>query len=126
MDNIKAIDNLFHPRSIAVAGASRKTGSHGYQYLRFLLEAGYPGRIYPVNPRKMDILGLQTYTSLEEIPENVDYVICCINDRYVVDLLRQCARKKVQAVHLYTAKLSETGDAKARRLEEEIKNEAQG
>ncbi len=121
---IKTIDDIFHPRSIAVVGASQNTRSHGYQYLRFLIDSGYRGCIYPVNPRDMDILGLQTYPALEEIPGNVDYVICCINATLVVDLLRQCARKKVKAVHLFTAQLSETGDEKACHLEEEIKKEA--
>jgi acyl-CoA synthetase (NDP forming) len=123
-DTIKAIDNIFHPHSIAVVGSSPDPVSPGYQYLRFLVDAGYRGNLYPVNPRGMSILGLSTYPKLAEIPGAVDFVICCIRAELVLDLLRQCAQKKVKAVHLLTAKLSETGDEKARCLENEITKEA--
>jgi len=125
MDTIKTIDDIFHPHSIAVVGTSPDAGSHGYQYLRFLIDAGYCGHIYPIHPREKNILGLRTYPAVQEIPGTVDYVICCIKANRVLDLLRQCAQKKVKAVHLFTAKLSETGDEQARHLEEAIKNEAQ-
>lgn len=128
MQNVKTvvetIDEIFHPRSIAVVGASPNKYSFGYQYLHILLNCGYRGRLYPVNPRGGDILGVHTYTSLTEIPGDVDYVICCINAVLVPDLLPQCARKKVKAVHLFTAKLSETGDLEARRLERAITEQA--
>lgn len=122
-ERLQKVHNIFHPNSIAIVGTSEDASSHGYQYLRFLLESGYRGDIYPVNPRGINILGLQAYPSLEAIPGPVDYVICCIKAERVLDLLRQCARKKVKAVHLFTAKLSETGDEKARCLEEKIKVE---
>ncbi|MDO9534482.1 MAG: CoA-binding protein [Bacillota bacterium] len=121
----KTIDDIFHPRSIAVVGASQNPRSQGYQYLRFLLDYGYRGAIYPVNLTAMDILGILSYPSLKEIPGNVDYVICCINAALVRGLLEECFLKKVKAVHLFTAQLSETGDQKACLLEEEIKKDAQ-
>ena len=121
---VETIDNIFHPRSIAVVGASQDINSYGYQYLFLLVNLGYRGRIYPVHRRGKEILGLRIYPSLEEIPGDVDYVICCINAKWVLELLQQCARKKVKAVHLFTAKFSETGDEKARELEEKIKNKA--
>lgn len=122
---VKIIDDIFHPRSIAVVGASKGHTSFGYQYLQILVESGYRGRLYPVNPQEKEILGIQAYPSLEDIPGEIDYVICCINARLVLDLLAQCSRKKVKAVHLFTGKLSETGDEKALQLEEEIKRQAQ-
>ncbi len=124
-DTLRTIDNIFNPRSIAVVGASDKEASHGHQYLRFLVDSGYRGEIYPVNPQKREILGLPVYPSLKEIPGEVDYVICCISAEHVLNLLKECAHKNVQAVHLYTAKFSETGDERARHLEEEIKGEAE-
>lgn len=121
----KTIDDIFHPSSIAVVGASQEESSFGHQYLQILIESGYQGGLYPVNPREEEILGIQVYPSLDDIPGKVDYVICCINARLVLDLLVQCARKNVKAVHLFTGKLSETGDEKAFHLEEDIKKQAQ-
>ncbi len=122
---IKTIDDIFHPRSIAIVGASQRRNSFGYQYLQILLESGYRGRLYPVNPQEKEILGIRVYPSLEDIPAEIDYVICCVNAGLVLDMLAQCPRKKVKAVHLFTGKLSETGDEEAYRLEEEIKKQAQ-
>ena len=118
---VKTIDDIFHPSSIAVVGASQEESSFGHQYLQVLVESGYQGRLYPVNPREKEILGIRVYPSLNDIPGKVDYVICCINARLVLDLLAQCARKNVRAVHL-TGKLSETGDEKLIILKRILKN----
>lgn len=121
----EVLDGIFHPRTIAIVGASENTESFGYQYLRYLIDSGYRGPIYPVTPRGTSVLGIKAYPSLNQVPGDVDYVICCINASLVIDLLHQCVQKKVKAVHLFTARLGETGDAKARELEKEIINEAQ-
>ncbi len=123
-DWAETMERIFCPRSIAVVGASADKKANGYQYLRFLKDAGYSGPLYPVNPQRKQILGLPVYPSLTRVPGKVDYVISCINAGQVKELLEQCAEKGVRAVHLFTAKLSETGDANARRLEEEIGQKA--
>lgn len=119
-DPAKNLDALFHPSSIAVVGASGTPNTFGYLFMEYLLKAGYPGRLYPVNPRGGTIMGIQAYPRLQEIPDDVDYVISCVGAENVPDLLRQCPEKKVRVVHLFTARLSETGDEKARELEREI------
>ena len=123
--DMESLEKIFHPQSIAVVGASEDETSNGFQYLRFLIDSNYSGRLYPVNPRRKNVLGLPAYVSLKEIPGNIDYVISCINANLVIDMLQQCAQKKVAAVHLFTAKLSETGNDNACHLEQAIKLEAQ-
>lgn len=118
------LEAAFHPRAIAVVGASDNSGSFGYHFLRFLLQAGYRGKIYPVNPHKQNILGLKGYPRLSEIPEPVDYVICCVNASQVEEILRECPARGVKVVHLFTGRLSETGRAEAQRLEQEILRQA--
>lgn len=118
------LEEIFHPRSIAVVGASNNPDSSGFLYMDYLLQGGYPGRLYPINPRGEKILGIQSYPNLDDVPGEVDYVICCIAAESVPDMLRQCGRKGVKAAQLYTARLTETGQEKARELEQIIGEEA--
>src|SRR3972149_4271017 len=105
------IEAIFHPRSIAVVGASANPDTPGYDYLHSLQTFGYAGEIYPVHPRAQEILGLPSSPSLREAPEPVDYVISCIPASAVLDLVDDCAAKGARALQLFTARFSETGRA---------------
>ena len=115
-----ALDTAFHPASIAVAGASEDPLSFGHQFFRHVMDYGYTGKIYPINPNKETILGVKAYPSLTGIPGNVDYVICCLPAALVLDMLAECPAKGVKIVHLVTARLSETGRKEAKELEIEM------
>ncbi len=119
-DIIDTLEAAFRPKAIAVAGASDNPVSYGYHYLHHLLDYGYPGHIYPVNPSKESILDLRCYPSLISIPEPVDYVICCLPASKVPDLLTECPHKGVKVVHLVAGRLSETGRQEAKELENKI------
>jgi len=114
------LDAVFHPRSIAVVGASSNPDTPGYDYVRSLQEFGYKGRIYPVNPKGGEILGLAAYASLREAPGEVDYVISCVPNAYVLDLVGDCAAKGVKALQLFTGRFSETGRPDAIELERRL------
>lgn len=115
------LDFLFHPASVAVVGASADPSSNGYDFMAHLLNYGYKGKIYPISIKHEEIMGIKAYTSIEDVPGSVDYVICCIGIRNVPSLLASCARKGVRAVHIFAARSSETGRPEARALEAEIK-----
>jgi acyl-CoA synthetase (NDP forming) len=66
-DLINTLETAFHPKAIAVVGASEDPLSFGYHYVRHLLDYGYPGHIYPVNPSKESILGLRAYPNLSSV-----------------------------------------------------------
>jgi acyl-CoA synthetase (NDP forming) len=117
---IDTLETAFHPTAIAVVGASETPVSFGYHFMRHLLDYGYPGHIYPVNPDKETILGVKAYPELSSIPETVDYVICCLPAPKVLDLLPQCRSREVKVVHLLAARLSETGRQEAKDLEAKI------
>ena len=119
------LEAIFHPRSIAVAGASDKAISQGHEYVRCLLDFGYRGPIYPINPKLDKVLGLKAYPSLLEVPKSVDYVISCIPAAGVLKLADDCARKGVKAIQFFTARFSETGRQEAAVLEKELKRRAQ-
>src|SRR3990172_1320168 len=114
------IEAIFHPRSIAVVGASANPDTPGYDYLHSLQTFGYAGTIYPVNPRAEEILGLPSYPSLRDVPGDVDYVISCIPASAVLDLVDDCAAKGPRALQLFTARFSETGRAEGAELERRL------
>jgi acyl-CoA synthetase (NDP forming) len=111
------LSSLLRPRSIAVVGASANPDSPGHDYLRSLLDFGFAGAIYPVHPREKELLGLQVYPDLRSVPGEVDYVISCIPSEGILDLLDQCAEKRVRLAQLFTGRFSETGSAEGAELE---------
>ena len=116
-----SLDGLFHPSSVAIVGASSNPRSGGYNFTRYLVDHGFEGRIYPVNPRLPEILGLRVYPNLKDVPApNIDYVICSIPAEGVPSLLEDCKTKNVKLIHLFTGRMSETGRDEGTRLEHEI------
>ncbi len=118
------IEAIFHPRSIAVVGASANPNTPGYDYLSSLQKFGYAGDVYPVNPRAEEILGLPAYPSLRDVPGRVDYVISCIPASAVLDLVDDCAAKGARALQLFTARFSETGREEDAELERRLSQRA--
>jgi acyl-CoA synthetase (NDP forming) len=120
-----SLGRLFSPSSVAIVGASLNPFSGGYQFTRFLIDHGFQGKLYPVNPTSSEILGLKVYPRLTEIPESsVDYVISCIPAEGVLSVLEDCGKKNVKLVHLFTARLKETGRDKETKLQGEILEKA--
>ena len=121
MPEHSSLGRLFSPSSVAIVGASSNPFAGGNQFMRFLIDHGFQGRLYPVNPTSSEILGLRVYPRLTEIPESsVDYVISCIPAEGVLSLLEDCGKKNVKLVHLFTARLKETGRDKETKLQGEI------
>jgi len=118
------LEEVLHPQSIAVVGASNTPAGAGYNFTYHLIHYGYRGKIYPVNPNYHEVLGIKAYPSLRDIPDSVDYVISCIPAAEVLNMLEECSQKGVKAVHLFTARFSETGHRDAAELEQEILNQA--
>ena len=114
-----SLDYIFHPKSVAVVGAF--TDPYFYPaYVHWLQVDGYKGKIYPVNPAMTELLGLPVYPTLKDIPGTVDYVISCLPARLVPQLIEDCGQKGVKVVHLYTARMAETGESDRIEMEREI------
>jgi acetyl-CoA synthetase (ADP-forming) len=116
----EAMEVIFKPGSVAVIGASDNPGKLGSHVMRSLTEGGYPGRIYPVNPGKNEILGIKTYPSLSEIPDGVDLSVIVLPSERVPQTLFECHEKGVKGVVLITAGFKEIEDQKGELLQEEI------
>jgi len=104
---------------VALVGASSDPSSGGYAYAAHLLQ-DFKGRFYFVNPRTKEVLGVRTYPSLLDVPGEVDYVICCLPAGRVLPLLEECRQKGVKLIHLFTARMAETGKEEGERLEREV------
>ena len=87
------LEALRNPRGIAIIGASREEGKLGHAVLRSLIESGYRGRIYPVNPNADYILGHKAYPSVLDCPGEVDLAVILIPARLVAAALEECGRK---------------------------------
>ncbi len=114
------LEFVFHPRSIAVVGASAEPEKQGYRYLNLLQNFGFKGSIYAVNPKGGEILGIKAYPRDRDIPYLVDYVISTIPAAGLAQLLDDCIFKGVKVAQLYTARLSETGKRELISQEKEL------
>ncbi len=121
---LEEFEPIFYPKSIAVVGVSQSMLKPGSFWFKTIIDAGFSGPVYPINPRGGEFLGLKVYPNLRAVPGPVDYVIVSIPREAVPGLLDDCAAKKVKAVHFFTAGFSEAGDSTGRELEEEILRKA--
>ena len=116
--SIHPLEEILHPKSIAIVGASDR--GRGGGFVTPLLELGYKGKIYPVNPKYKEIMRMKAYARVIDIPDPVDYVISSIPATGALELMKDCVQKGVKCVHFFTARFSETGRKDAADLEQEI------
>ncbi len=103
------LDKIMKPKAIAVIGASTKEHTIGSDIMKRLQEYKFNGKIYPVNPKGGIIEGLQAYTSVKEIPGEVDLAIIVVNAKFVLDTIDQCHEKGIKGLCIITAGFKETG-----------------
>ena len=103
------LDSLFRPRSVAIVGASARYYNIGYRILTNLSEHGFNGPVYPVNPKGGHIRNFKAYTSVLEIPDEVDLAHIVIKNTLVPTALKECGEKGVKAVIINTADKSSIG-----------------
>ena len=110
---------FFHPRAVAVIGASRDPRSIGYRLVGALTGNRFHGAIYPVNPRAAEIAGLPVYPSLAAVPGSVDLAIIAVPRDLVLAMVDECAAKGVRAIVVITAGFAETG-AEGKQLQDRL------
>jgi acetyltransferase len=114
------IEALLRPRSIAILGASADFDKLNGRTLKALLDKGYPGRIYPVNPKYREIGGLHCYADVADLPAGVDLAIVAVPARHVPQTLRTLGARRVGAAVVFSSGFSEVGGAGV-ALEEELR-----
>jgi len=112
------LESLFRPQSIAVVGASDDESKYGHKVLRNIIEGGYEGAIYPVNPRAETVMGLKSYPSLQAIPDAPDLASIVIPAGQVVGAVREAIDSGVRSLVIISAGFGETGtEGMARQAE---------
>ncbi len=112
-------DKIMKPRAIAVVGASTRPHTIGSELMKRLIEYGYKGQIYPVNPKGGVIEGVPAFRSVSEIPGEIDLAVIIVNSKFVLPTIDECHRKGVEGLCIISAGFKETGAAGA-ALEKEL------
>jgi len=115
----------FHPKTVAIVGASTKPAQGWLGLMGCIQEFGFPGRIYPINPNATEIGGLKAYPNLVSVPEPIDLVLISVPAPTVPKALEDCIASGNKNVHIFTAGFKETGEEEGNRLEKEIEEIAQ-
>src|SRR5574337_407240 len=114
-----SLHSLVAPNSVAVIGASNKSGSVGNAVIRNILDGGYKGMTYPINPSSKEVLGLKCYGSVMDIPGPVDLAVIIVPSKAVSQVLEECGEKGVKGAVIISAGFKETG-VEGKILEEQI------
>jgi acyl-CoA synthetase (NDP forming) len=113
-----SLEPLLRPKSVAIVGASAKTGSAGSNIILNLRHAGFAGEIYPVNPRYSEIHGIRSYGALADIGGPVDAVFIAVAAQYAVDIFRQAIEIGARSALINATGFADAGaDGRARQAE---------
>ena len=110
-------DYFFNPDGVAIIGATDSQLKGGFHLVRNAL-AGYKGKIYPVNPRYKEILGLPCYPDVQSIPGTIDMAVYFIPAKFLPETIEACAEKGVKGIIIQSAGFSEIGP-EGKKLQED-------
>ncbi len=101
---------FFEPRGVAIIGASTSPEKLSYGILKNLMSYGYKGRIYPVNPKVEEILGLPCYKDVCQIPDPVDLAVIVLASKVIPSVLEECGKRKIRAAIIISGGFKEVGE----------------
>jgi len=111
--SIYNLDRLFHPSSVAVIGASDQPGRIGMALMKNLIEGGYKGNLFPVNPKYQQIMGRAVIPAIDNLREPVDLALIAVPIEQVPLIIAQCSAAMVKTVIVISAGGKETGESGA-------------
>ncbi|MGD2010950.1 MAG: acetate--CoA ligase family protein [Desulfobacterales bacterium] len=103
------LESLFRPKKVAVIGASSKELSIGNRVIKNLIDFGFKGEIYPINPKADEIRGIKAFKSITDCPDNIDVVHMVIPAKFVPQAVEDCGKKGVKNIIINSGGFSETG-----------------
>lgn len=121
----RGLDRIFNPSSIAFVGASQSTEKAGGRRWKTIVDAGFTGKLFPVNPSASEIYGHRAYRNLRAIGSNVDLVFLAVSSEHVSQAIEDCRLVDAQGIVIITGGFGEI-DQEGRRREKEIVEKAQG
>jgi acetyl coenzyme A synthetase (ADP forming)-like protein len=114
---LKSMNRIFHPRAVAVIGASAEDGKIGNSVMKNLIDGGYQGEIYPVHPKAEEILGKKVYKSVLDIAGDVDLAVFAIPAKFCVAAMKEVGQKEITGAIMIPSGFGEVGDDE---LQEEL------
>lgn len=112
-------DRLLRPRSLALVGLS-ETGVFGANLVRSIERAGYPGKLYPVNPSRKEIFGRPCYPSLASLPQRPDAAVLMVSAARTAAVLRECAEQGIRAATIIASGFAELQGPEGRARQDEL------
>ena len=105
------LESALNPHSVAVIGASENIHKIGGRPIYYMQKHGFTGRLYPINPSRAEVQGLQSYASLDALPEAPDLAMVVVGGDKAVEAVEQCAARGVKSVVVVASGFGETGEA---------------
>lgn len=116
-----SLSYFFNPKSIAVIGASKKEGKVGHTVLKNILDSGYKGKVFPINPNYEEILDHKAYESVLDVSEDIEVAIFVIPAKFINPVVKECGEKGVKGLIIISAGFKEVGGKGVER-EEKLKD----
>lgn len=105
-----SLNPFFEPRGVAIIGASASPEKLSYGIVKNMMDYGYEGKIYPVNPRAEEILGLQCYPSIAGVPDPVELAVIVLPSQMIPSVIDDCGKRGIRAVTVISGGFKEVGD----------------
>ena len=114
-DIVRDMNRIMKPDAVAVIGASGETGKIGNSVMKNLINGGYKGKIYPINPSADEIMGQKAYKSVKDVPGTIDVAVFAIPAKFVAAALVECGEKKIPGAVLIPSGFAETGNIEGQK-----------
>ena len=112
MPNVSNLDMMMNPRSVAIIGASKNPDKVGHVILQNYVNAGYSGRLYPVNKDADEIMGLKAYARVGDIKDRIDLAVIAVPAKFVPGVLEECGKAGVRSTVVVSGGFAEIGQVK--------------
>src|SRR3954470_9824514 len=109
-DIVRDMNRIMKPKAVAVIGASSEGGKIGNSVMKNLINGGYKGQIYPINPSADEIMGLKAYKSVKDVPGEIDVAVFAIPAKFVAGAIAECGEKKIPGAVLIPSGFAEVGN----------------
>ena len=116
----RSVERLLAPGAVAVVGASREPGTAGHELFRSLLEHGFAGPVYPVNPAAPHVLSVRAWADVRDVPDDVDLAVIALPAAQVLDAVRACSEKRVRGLVVVSGGFADAGEQGRARLAEVV------
>ena len=117
------MQEFFNPSSVAVIGASNDETKLGGMLVKNMLNAGYKGKLYPINPKGGEIMGLKAYANITDVKEPIELAVVAVKNTFVIQAVKDCAAAGVKCMSILTAGFKEDSPQGA-EMEKELQKTA--